>query len=277
MRRFALLLAPLLWLCTAPPASAAELGGTVPAHPGLTYFDLMKLVITDLALDTKSGHTVVPFRHIDGKDSKTAVPDTPSIESLEVMPVPGDRSRLLVLADLGHTDEDVADVALLCLFALDPSPKLLDVVEVGNDRLTGFQSKSPPMLAPGTPLILIWSGHGNSNQSYQFTELIFVRHERFALIDSLFLFGESFCAFERSQTASFATLPDRGPYRAIHVAVRQVTKRTAADCGDEKSPPPGLRTYQATYRWDARKQEFVAGSHELDALSKANWKRAESG
>jgi hypothetical protein len=277
MRRFALLFGSLVWLCSALPVGATELDEKVPGHPGLTYFDLMKLVVADLAPDTKSGHALVPFRHIEGKDLKTAVPDAPAIESLDVMPLPGDRSRLLVLVDLGHTEEDVAEVALLCLFALDPSPKLLDVVEVGNDHSTGFQSKSLPMLAPGTPLILIWSGHSNSNQSYQVTEMIFVRHERFSLIDSLFLFGERFCAFERTQTPSFATLPDHEPYRAVHVAVRQVIKRSAEDCGNEKSPRPGRRTYQATYRWDSGKQDFVAGSHELDALSKANLKRAESG
>jgi hypothetical protein len=277
MRRFAPLLGPLVWLCIALPADATELDEKVLGHPGLTYFDLMKHVITDLAPDTKSGHALVPFRHIEGKASKTAIPDAPSIESLDVIPIPGDPSRLLVLADLGHTDEDVAEVALLCLFALGPSPKLLDVVEVGNDHSTGFQSKSLPMLAPGTPLILIWSGHNNSNQSYQVTEMIFIRRERFWLIDNLFLFGERFCAFERTQTPSFATLPDRGPYRAVHVAVRQVIKRSGEDCGDEKSPRPGRKIYQATYRWDAHKQDFVAGSRELDALSKANWKRAESG
>jgi hypothetical protein len=277
MRRLALLLGSLVWLCSTPPVGATELNDKVPGHPALTYFDLMKMVITDLAPDTKSGHTLVPFRHIEGKDSKTGVPDAPSIESLDAISIPDDRSRLVLLADLGHTDEDVADVALLCLFALDPLPKLLDVVEVGSDRFTGFQSKSPQMLAPGAPLILIWSGHSNSNETYQFTEMIFVRHERFSLIDSLFLFGERFCAFERAQTPSFTTLPDRGPYRAVRATVQQVIKPSGEDCGDEKSPPAGRKTYQATYRWDGHKQDFVAGSHELDVLSKANWKRATSG
>jgi hypothetical protein len=107
--------------------------------------------------------------------------------------------------------------------------------------------------------------------------MIFIRNERFSLIDSLFLFGERFCAFERTQTASFATLPDPSPYRAVHVAVQQVIKPSGEDCGDEKSPPPGHKIYQATYRWDTGKQNFVASSHELNGLSKGNWKRATSG
>src|SRR5215469_12538701 len=123
MRRLALLLGSLAWLCSAPLAGAVELNEKVPGHPGLTYFDLMKLVVTDLAPGAKSGHVVVPFRHIEGKDLKTGVPDAPAIESLDAIPMPGDRSRLMLLADLGHTDEDVTDVAMLCLFALDPSPK----------------------------------------------------------------------------------------------------------------------------------------------------------
>jgi hypothetical protein len=34
------------------------------------------------------------------------------------MPIPGDSSRIVLLADLGHSDDNVVDVALLCLFAL---------------------------------------------------------------------------------------------------------------------------------------------------------------
>ena len=277
MRRLALLLGSLVWLCSSLPVGARELSENVPGRAELTYSDLMKLVMTDLAPDTRSGHALVPFRHIEGTDSKTAVPVAPSIESLDAIPIPGDRSRLVLLADLGHTDEEVTEVVLLCLFALDPSPKLLDVVEVGSDRFTRFQSASLPMLAPGAPLILIWSGHSNSNETYQYTEMIFIRNRRFSLIDSLFLFSERFCAFERTQTASFATLPDPGSYRAVHVAVQQVINPSGEDCGDEKSPPPGHKIYQATYRWDTAKQDFVSSSHELDTLSKGNWKRATSG
>jgi len=106
--------------------------------------------------------------------------------------------------------------------------------------------------------------------------MIFVRHERFSLIDSPFLFGERFCAFERTQTPSFTTFPERGAYRAVHVAVQQVTKRSGEDCGGEKPPPSGDKSCQATYRWNARQQAFVASSHELDTLSRSNWKRAAS-
>ena len=42
MRRFALLLGSLVWLCSVPPAGATELNEKVPGNPALTYFDLAR-------------------------------------------------------------------------------------------------------------------------------------------------------------------------------------------------------------------------------------------
>lgn len=268
--------AGLLWLSGGFAAAAAGLAETVPGHPGLTYFDLMKLVITDLAPATAggaTGETIVPLTHIEGKDAGTEMPETVGIDSVEIMPIPGDAARIIVLADVGRAEGYVAEVELLALFALTPAAKLLDVVEVGNDRWTGFAEKKPVLLAPGSPLIMIYSGHSNSNQSYQSTEMIFVRDSRFRLIDSILTFNERYCLFQRTQEPIVSTLPDRGPYRAVHAVVRETTKLSGEDCGDEKAPRPGLTTYQATYRWDARRQVFVASSRQLSKLAAENIKR----
>jgi len=81
------------------------------------------------------------------------------------------------------------------------------VVEVGNDRWTGVESDHPPMLGPGSPLIAVDSGHSNSNESFDATELIFPRGDRFQPIDSLSTISESFCSFDRTQALSFARSP----------------------------------------------------------------------
>ena len=96
----------------------------------------------------------------------------------------------MLLADFGRADGSLADVNLLCLFAPAPAPKLLDIVEIGSDRLTGLRSTTPELLAPHTPLILFDSEHSNSNQSYQSTEMIYLDGDRFRLLDTVFTCGD---------------------------------------------------------------------------------------
>jgi hypothetical protein len=190
------------------------------------------------------------------------------------MPIPGDESRIVLLADLGLAELRVDDTVLLALFALSPTPELLDVVEVGVDQFTHFRDMKPElMLAPRTPLIIIDSSHENSNQSYDASEMIFIHGARFRLIDSLFTLGDASCAQRRAQQPSFTTLADPGPYRAVHVSVEDRVAATGAECEDEKAPRPHVSTFQATYRWDAQQQRFATPSSELRRLAAENHKR----
>jgi len=264
----------------AQPSAAADLTDPVAGHPGLTYLDLMKLAAPDLVRDENgaSGHHIVPFRHIAGKDAKTDVGDMIQIIDVDPITIAGQGDRLILLADAGSSDESVAEIEFLALFALSPKPRLIDMVEVGTDRFVAVQSTTPPLLAAGSPLIVIESDHSNSNEDYNSSQMIFVRNDRFQPIDDLFTFSESFCAFRREQHSAFSVVPDQGPYKAIRASVRQTVKLTHEDgCNDQ--PPPrhgGTTTYSATYRWNAARQDFVADSRALDALQKANLKRVES-
>jgi hypothetical protein len=262
--------------CATSRADAADLDAAIPGHAGLTYFDLMKRVVTDLAPGGKDGavgHAVVPFQHIDGKDAKGDPPETITLQSVDVMNIPGDDSRIILLADLGPSDGFVANAQLLALFALAPAPQLLDVVEVGTDRFTGLSDAEPVMLAPGAPLVLVYNSHSNSDQSYQSVKMLFIRGDRFRSIGSVFTFDERFCAYEQKQEPSFATLDGPGPYRAVRVSVLERVTVTGDDCGEEKAPRPHLAAYQAIYRWDARRQRFETRSTQLDRLAKQNEKR----
>jgi hypothetical protein len=238
----------------------------------------MKLVVTDLAHDDKDaavgiGHAVVPFVHIGGKDSRVEPPETINLQFIEAKTIPGDDSRVIVIADFGDSEEAVAPAEMLALFALAPAPKLLDVVEVGSDRNVGFSDIKSPLLGPHTPLLLIQSGHGNGNQAYLSFDMLFVHDDRLQHIDSVFTFGESYCSYERHQDPSFTTIASPGPYRALHVSVLEHVTPTGAECGDEKPPRLRAATYQATYRWDARRQRFATPSKELDRLAKEDAKR----
>lgn len=273
MRRTILLTACLAAL--GPAAVAADLTDAVPGHPGVTAFDIAKLVVTDLAdsPDGATGNKVVAFRHIEGKDM-LAPPEDPitlGVPPVDMAAVPGRADRVLALVDLGASDGNVEEAEVLALVGFDPKPKLLDVVEVGNDRWTGVDTDHMPLLAPGSPLVIVDSGHSNSNESYASTDIIFLRGDRFQLIDTLFTFNESFCAFDRTEEPTYAAVAGPGPYRAVQVTVRETVKLTGEDgCSDQPAPKAGVHVYRGVYRWDAAKGRFVTHSKSLDALATAN-------
>ena len=274
----------IVWLTAVafgPAVSAASLADRLPGHPGVTSFDLARLVVPDLVdgADGATGHKVVAYRHIGGK-TMLAPPEDPinlGSDAVDLMAVPGRADRIIALIDLGPSDENVEEAEVLGLYALSPKLRLLDVVEVGNDRWTGVESKNPPMLAPGSPLIVVDSGHSNSNESFDSTDLIFLRGDRFRLVDVLMTFNESFCAFDRTQEPSYRAIAGPGPYRGLEVSVRETVKLSGeTGCTDQKPPRRGgVHVYKGVYRWDAAKGRFVARSKALDAVAALTETRIE--
>jgi hypothetical protein len=278
MKAAALCLACLLWLGAAPLARAVELADAVPGHPGLTYFDLVKLLAKDLDRDGAATRgAVVPFTHIEGKDQTGEPPEAIALDSTDIdaMAIPGDDSRLLLLVDLGAQEGFVAHAALLGLFSLASAPKLLGVVEVGMAETTVFARKTKPiMMAPRTPLILLDSEHDNADESFVVTQMIFIRDDRFQLIGSFSIFDEKQCAYTRIENPSFAVQPGSGAYPTLSVAVRlRVTLTGETGCSEtEKAPRARAATYQAVYRWDPQAQRFATQSTQLQGLAKENEK-----
>jgi len=250
----------------------------VAGHAGLTYFDLMKLVVTDLEPESASNeakaHQIVNYRHIEGKDAKTDPAGPVALKYLEPVEIHAEgKSRLVLMADLGPSDEAVAEFVLLALFDLHSKPKLLDVVEVGTDRLTGFSDTPLLPLGHGSDLIRISSDHFNSDEDFVNTELIFVHHGRFRLVDALYTYNVKSCTYQLTEWPAVTTIADRGRrYRRIMLTVPEkvALQPDAGDCGDEKAPRPFVRTFHATYRWNAQRRVFVATSSTLDELVKEN-------
>lgn len=271
MKPFLTLIAMLSWL---PAASlAADPSAVVPGHPGLTYHALLRRIIPDLVShDTNelSGHITPPARHIEGDVAKTALPERFSLHAAGIMAIPGDRARIVLFADLGPSRDSVAGVAVLGLFALTPELALLDAVEVGADRSIAPREKTPLMLAPGAPLLVIDSTHHNSSQGYQSTALIFLHAQRFLLIGAVPAFGEAHCRMRRVQQSTFTTAPDHGPYRAVLATVRESLTLIGQNCDETKSARPRITVHRALYRWDARRERFVTPSRALERLAARN-------
>jgi hypothetical protein len=272
-----LVVACLLFWTASGRAGLVEPADPVAGHKGLTYFDLMKMVVTDLTPERKdsdaTAHQIVNYRHIEGKTYKTDPAGPVSIKYLEPLTVHSDGvARLALMADLGPSDEAVAEFVLFALFDISGKPKLLDVVEVGTDRLTGFADTPLLPLGHGTDLIWIDSDHFNSDEDFVDTELIVVRDDRFRLVDAVFTFNSKSCTYQLTEWPAVKTLADRGRrYRRIALTIpEKVALQPDADCGDEKAPRPFVRTFYARYRWNARRRAFVATSGNLEKLGKEN-------
>jgi hypothetical protein len=278
------------FLCAAGASRAGALDPTdhVPGHPTVTYFDLVKQIVPDLdslpVHGEPTAHTIVPYRHIEGDDAKTVPAGPVAIQLLTALTIKADgNSRLALLADLGPSGEAVTEFTLLALFDMADQPKLLDVVEVGTDRLTGFAGKPLPLgqgHKDGADLITIDSDHFNSNEDFVGTEFVFVRNNRFQLAGSLFTFDVRICASRRSQEPVITTAADPGKrYRKIHVAVNEsvTLEPDRAGCSGEKIPRPFRRTYRAIYRWNEVRKHFEIASSDLQRLDRENKKLMSDG
>lgn len=277
LRTALLVIACLCCWCDSSRAGLVNPSDAVAGHGGLTYFDLMKMVVTDLEPESAGNetraHQIVSYRHIEGEDAKTDPAGPVALEYLQPLNIHSDgKARLVVMADLGPSDEAVAEFVLLALFDLRGRPKLLDVVEVGTDRLTGFSDHPLLPLGHRSDLIRISSDHFNSNEDFVNTELLFVRGDRFRLVDAVYTYNFKNCAYQLTEWPAVTTIPDRGKrYRRIRLTVpEKVALQPDAECGDEKAPQPFMRIFHATYRWNAHRRAFVTTSSSLEKLVEEN-------
>jgi hypothetical protein len=275
-RHIVVLFAASLLMINPAAAGSIDPHDSVPGYGGITYLDLMKLVVPDLGARSLTGeptaHRVVPYRHIEGNRAKTEPRDALAIKFLDALKVPsGGTSRLALLADLGESDFAVTEFTLLALFDLAAKPKLLDVVEVGTDHITGFTDQPLMPLGHGADLITVESGHFGGGLGYLNTELVLLRNGRFSLIAAIPTFRSLGCSYERTQTRHITTRPDPGsPYRRILAVVRETLKLNddAASCSGEQAPKPFSRIFRATYRWNARRRVFATSSHDFAKLTR---------
>lgn len=258
-------------LSNAETVSYPKLGASVPALQDVTYLDLVRQLVPDIASNGTAyeGHRLIDMPNIAGP-SDARPPDTISLADVAALNVASDgKERQLLLIDLGRQADSAEGFAVLALYDLAGIPKLLDAANVAYDRDTSFHGPGRLSLGDGKDAVMTMSSHFNSNQAYVTTVLILVRNDRLELIDSIFTFDEQFCSFTRTQEPSFRSV-DRGgkTYSGIEAAVVETTTLTGRDCEDEETPPPGKRAISTTYRWGG--DGFVPDSDALDKLEAEN-------
>ena len=273
----ACLLLPCLWISAkAQAVSFPELNSDVPGHRDITYFDLAKMVVPDLAAGADGfyrGSAPLEIRDLSGDDGGGSAPDTIELPNAAVLPVrAGGADRLAMLFDMGQAQDSAEGFAVLALYDLAGKPRLLDAVNVAIDRSTSFREPGKLALDPGNDALITMSTHFNSNQGYAGTQLILVRGDRLEPVDTIYTFDENECAYRRTQDISFRTADDEKPYAAIKATVTDATAPSGESC-DGPAPEAVSQDISVTYHWDRAKSRYVPDSDAFETLATENAKR----
>lgn len=272
----ALVLLPLLSTAAGAQAvSFPELDSSLPGRKDVSYLDLARMVVPDLA--KKDGFYVgsapIKMRDIAAADNDTLPPETVSFLNAAVLAVKADgKDRLAMLFDLGQAADTADGYAALALYDISGKPTLLDVTNVAGDRWTSFVEPGKLRLSDGDDALVTMSMHLNSEQNYVSMPLIMVRNDRFELIDMIGTFNENLCAYRRTQDPAFQAVADGQPYAAIKVTVTDATVPNDQSC-DDAPPKAASQEISVTYHWDAKASRYVADSDAFKKLAADNEKR----
>jgi hypothetical protein len=272
-----LALAVSILALTGMAAGAAQLkvADPVPGHSQFIVLDLMRQVVTNLAIDPSgygTGGDMEPLRPIDG----TASGETPAaihVLSPEVVTLRVDGRPLTLLhAVLGHSSDSVAEVVLLALY--DENLKLLDAVDVGVYENNWFGEVFP--IGVANDAIRVNSEHFNSSQGYDAAQLVFVKDDKLTLIDAIYFFSVKGGSYEEHQSLAVTTPaggPGYWPIAATVHATRTVELPAPMEEGDD--PPEPLdpaydRMITQAYNWSASIGGYVADSDAFERLNAEN-------
>ena len=279
--RVSFAIAGLLILLAGGPAFADQefknAGDAVPGHAGLTYEDLVRQAVPDLADSADGsrveGHFRRPPRHLGGKDLQGDPSDPAVLGEIEDRRIlVGGKKRIVLLADLGGKEGRVEGLALLMLFDdTGKTPKLLDAADVGLDKDSVLDSVLP--LGPGDAALVTYSDHSDADITLGAYMIVSPIGDRLAMVDWFRVYSESLCSWSGTEEGSFSAAPDPGhPYPKIVASVKATFTHSGQEgCGDEGLPPAGTHLYRGTWRWNAAKRRFEAagsGLGGLDALNK---------
>jgi hypothetical protein len=262
------------WAGDLVRGSAQALGQAVPGHPALTWRSALKLLLPDVHAGSDGSieaSELASARRIDGED-KVAADGAFHATWLSARDVvEGGRRRLLIFAEVDQSLSGTPGSAMLALIDPAPQPRLLDLVDIGNDRENYLESGAPLEIGRGSDLVFVSSAHLDAGEDHLIRQALFVDHDRFGLVASVFLQSLRICGYERTQTADFAVQPQRGAeFGSLQVAVTEHASRTAEECDPAPRQAAGVKAWRATFRWDRAKRMFTTTSHELDALARHN-------
>jgi hypothetical protein len=264
------------------PLSTSDLSSMVPGTK-TTYLELIRTIIPDLQIDPNDGdsaigHKTIRFKHLSETKKPPPLESNIKLDSFQPYWIKSDGRRVLLL-ELSITAEDAnqgmnyeGEADIVAAFTIQPAIKLLDVMDVKNDRFSGFYEK-PAMfqLTPQSDAFLVVSTHSNAGESYSDLSVLFLNHDRIETITNIFLFDTQGCGATFTETPSFRVMPGDSKYPNIMVTVRVKKEADSQDC--DRPTREYVKVYQALYQWNSAKREYRTSSKQLAALDKFNGKR----
>jgi hypothetical protein len=268
-RRSVLLTVGLAMLSQAGPAGAAilEASAPVPGHPGLTYLDLIRLAVPDLAKNDADGqfegHFATNPRHIGGPTYQGDPPEVVTVGSIEYQRIKiGGKPRISLLVDLGPKPGRVEGLALLMLFTDTARPQLLDEADVGIDKDTALAEHAVLPLGPGDDALVTYSEHDDADLTMGGYVLISPIVDHLKLVQLFDVTSVQACGWSNIESAKFATSPDPGrAYRKIEVRLSARFRHTDPSCGPSDVPKAHSIALSAAYRWNASAHSFETTSN----------------
>jgi hypothetical protein len=250
--------------------SLMDPGDAVPGHEGMSYLDLVRMAIPDIALNPDDheveGHlSDPPPRHLAGHTFEEDGTDPVNLGAMQDMRIlVGGHRRIALLANLHGS-------ALLILYDDEgPVPQVLDMAEVGLDKDTVFAGETRLKLRPGDEALATYSEHDDADLAMGHYLLISTIGDHLQMIDRFDVTSVTLCSWSGIQSAKFATRPDPGRlYRRVDLAVTYAVTRIPQGCGD-KRPKSHKQVFRASYSWDAASGRFKAERRQLDRLDKLN-------
>jgi len=260
----ALLMGPAAF---AQPVSYPEPADPLPGQTEWTYADLVQLVAPGITLNGSAyaGGQPLDIRHFAGWDDEGVM--LPEAGPLHISALPLD-SQLALLLDFGPAEYDVSNIAILALFDLANTPRLLDVANASSQRWTAFLPPAHIPLGTGADLLLTQGTHHNSSQGYATSTLILVRDDRFELIDMISTFSEKFGTYERTQSLDVEPVAAEPLADIVAVVTEDITIST--ETRSDTAPEPGTSEITVTYHWDAAAGHYTADSDAFELLAREN-------
>jgi hypothetical protein len=257
IRLIAAMLAVALSTLPAVAETVDDFSASVPGVPGKTWIDLLRQVFPDIALGPKHEAVVrgdIALRPIEQDGVFTdECPDELKLSALEVSEARIAEKRRLIV---GIATEGDVCAAPLALFEGNGEGKLLDAVNVKQDKNYSFGRDFTRALGPDGQLAVVTSFHINAGEGYDIETLILATADKLSSIGSVFAKSEMDCRRSVSQEATVSIAPDYGAFARIAGYVKTATRRLASDC----QTPQGkemIAIARTDWRWNAARRAYT--------------------
>lgn len=270
-----------MWFSAALAVHAQEMQ-TVRANPdaeavtGVSYADLVAMALPGAHQigDVMVIDRDVALPHIEGEDFTIALRAPVEVNSIEALETSVEgRPHLALLIDLAEDDNSAGTVAGLALFDVAGAPKLIDVADVGFDRMVSFAEPAGLSVGGGQDLLLISNRHGNAGQFYDATSIVEVVEGKLLLVDMVMMLSDQGCAGSRTQSAVYETDGAAAAPASFAITVTDRIEGPTDQCEGVEAYAPGTTDYSVTYAWDEAASRYVAEGDGWAALDEVNGER----